>query len=172
MKVLDIQDNLAQSEVEVAQLRSEAQTAENTFARSTKENLLEEERLKAAVIAVETRRIDQKRAIQRELTAAENEINRAAKEAQKIIDDEKKTADAKEISDAKTKASELKKIQEQAAKDAAELAAQRLAAKKAVAAAELAIENSTLDSIKGGIGLLKSLDERTTSRRINWRVCC
>ncbi len=161
MKVLDIQDNLAQSEVEVAQLRSEAQTAENTFARSTKENLLEEERLKAAVIAVETRRIDQKRAIQRELTAAENEINRAAKEAQKIIDDEKKTADAKEISDAKTKASELKKIQEQAAKDAAELAAQRLAAKKAVAAAELAIENSTLDSIKGGIGLLKSLGEET-----------
>ena len=48
-EVLSIQDGLAKSEVEIATLRSDAQTAENTFARSTKENLLEEERLKAAV---------------------------------------------------------------------------------------------------------------------------
>ena len=161
MKVLDIQDGLAQSEVEIAQLRSDAQTAENTFARSTKENLLEEERLKAAVIAVETRRIDQKRAIQRELTAAENEINRAAKEAQKILDDEKKVKDAQDIADAKTKAAELKKIQEQADKDAADLAAKKIEAQKAVAEAELAIRNSTLDNISGGIRLLASLGEES-----------
>jgi hypothetical protein len=161
MKVLEIQDGLAQSEVEIAQLRSDAQTAENTFARSTKENLLEEERLKAAVIAVETRRIDQKRAIQRELTAAENEINRAAKEAQKILDDEKKVKDAQDIADAKTKAAELKKIQEQADKDAADLAAKKIEAQKAVAEAELAIRNSTLDNISGGIRLLASLGEES-----------
>tara|TARA_R100000541_G_scaffold3942_2_gene11216 strand:+ start:2956 stop:4716 length:1761 start_codon:yes stop_codon:yes gene_type:complete len=161
MKVLEIQDGLAVSEVEIAQLRSDAQTAENTFARSTKENLLEEERLKAAVIAVETRRIDQKRAIQRELTAAENEINRAAKEAQKILDDEKKVKDAKDISDAKIKAAELKKIQEQADKDAADLAAQKLAAQKAVAAAELEVRNATLNNISSGIGLLASLGEES-----------
>jgi len=161
MKVLEIQDGLAKSEVEIAQLRSDAQTAENTFARSTKENLLEEERLKAAVIAVETRRIDQKRAIQRELTAAENEINRAAKEAQKILDDEKKVKDAQDIADAKTKAAELKKIQEQADKDAADLAAKKLAAQKAVAEAELEIRNSTLDNIGGGIKLLASLGEES-----------
>lgn len=161
MKVLEIQDGLAVSEVEIAQLRSDAQTAENTFARSTKENLLEEERLKAAVIAVETRRIDQKRAIQRELTAAENEINRAAKDAQKILDDEKKVKDAKDISDAKIKAAELKKIQEQADKDAADLAAQKLAAQKAVAAAELEVRNATLNNISSGIGLLASLGEES-----------
>mgnify|MGYP003634881420 CR=1 FL=1 len=112
MKVLEINDSLAESEVEIATLRSDAQTAENTFARSTKENLLEEERLKAAVIAVETRRIDQKRQIQRELSAAENEINRAAKEAQKVIDDEKKVKDAQDITDAKAKIELKKKLAE------------------------------------------------------------
>ena len=112
MKVLEINDSLAESEVEIATLRSDAQTAENTFARSTKENLLEEERLKAAVIAVETKRIDQKRQIQRELSAAENEINRAAKEAQKVIDDEKKVKDAQDITDAKAKIELKKKLAE------------------------------------------------------------
>lgn len=112
MKVLEINDGLAESEVEIATLRSDAQTAENTFARSTKENLLEEERLKAAVIAVETKRIDQKRQIQRELSAAENEINRAAKEAQKVIDDEKKVKDAKDVADAKAKIELKKKLAE------------------------------------------------------------
>ena len=112
MKVLEINDGLAESEVAIATLRSDAQTAENTFARSTKENLLEEERLKAAVIAVETKRIDQKRQIQRELSAAENEINRAAKEAQKILDDEKKAKDAKDIADEKAKIALKKKIAE------------------------------------------------------------
>ena len=157
MKVLDIQDGLAQSEVEIAQLRSDAQTAENTFARSTKENLLEEERLKAAVIAVETRRIDQKRAIQRELTAAENEINRAAKEAQKILDDEKKAKDAKDIADAKTKIANLNKLEDSRRKYVKERNDKELAEKQAFEESKRAMEDATINHTKAGIGILSSL---------------
>tara|TARA_R110000772_G_scaffold34191_2_gene83070 strand:+ start:323 stop:2194 length:1872 start_codon:yes stop_codon:yes gene_type:complete len=111
-EVLSIQDGLAESEVEIATLRSSAQTAENTFARSTKENLLEEERLKAAVIAVETRRIDQKRAIQRELTAAENELNARTKAQQKENEAKQKEQDKKDEEAAKAKIELKKKIAE------------------------------------------------------------
>tara|TARA_R110002050_G_C8911527_1_gene510814 strand:+ start:27 stop:1970 length:1944 start_codon:yes stop_codon:yes gene_type:complete len=112
MRVLEINDSLAESEVAIATLRSEAQTAENTFARSTKENLLEEERLKAAVIAVETKRIDQKRQVQRELSAAENEINRAAKEKQKAKEAAQKEQDKKDADALKAKIALKKKIAE------------------------------------------------------------
>jgi ribonuclease BN (tRNA processing enzyme) len=74
-KVLAIEDSLIGREQEVANLRRDAQTAENSFARSTKENLDEEERLKAEAISVETRRLNKKRQVQRELTQAENQIN-------------------------------------------------------------------------------------------------
>ena len=74
LKVLEIQDGLITKETEVLTLRRDAQIAENGFARSNKENLLAEEEAKAKVIAAETRRTDQKRAIQRELTATENEL--------------------------------------------------------------------------------------------------
>ena len=111
-EVLSIQDGLAKSEVEIATLRSDAQTAENTFARSTKENLLEEERLKAAVIAVETRRIDQKRAIQRELTAAENELAADAKAKGVEAEAKQKEQDKKDEEAAKAKIALKKKVAE------------------------------------------------------------
>ena len=111
-EVLSIQDGLAESEVEIATLRSNAQTAENGFARSTKENLLEEERLKAAVIAVETKRIDQKRQIQRELTAAENELNAKTKAEAKETEAKQKEQDKKDEEAAKAKIELKKKVAE------------------------------------------------------------
>jgi len=156
-EVLNIQDGLAESEVEIATLRSQAQTAENGFARSTKENLLEEERLKAAVIAVETKRIDQKRQIQRELTAAENEINRAAKEAQKILDDEKKVKDAQDIADAKAKIASLNKLEDSRRKFVKERNDKELAEKQAFEESKRAMEDATINHTKAGIGILSSL---------------
>jgi len=96
LKVLDIQDDLITRETEVLELRRDAQLTENEFARSTKENLDEAARLTAAVIDKEAERTNQKRTIQRELTQAENEINRKAKEQQKIKDEEQKVIDAEE----------------------------------------------------------------------------
>ena len=83
LKVLDIQDDLITKETEVLELRRDAQIAENTFARSNKENLTAEQEAIASVIAAETRRTDQKRQIQRELTAAENEQRSARESAAK-----------------------------------------------------------------------------------------
>ena len=96
LKVLDIQDDLITRETEVLELRRDAQITENEFARSTKENLDEAARLTAAVIDKEAERTNQKRTIQRELTQAENEINRKAKEQQKIKDEEQKVIDTEE----------------------------------------------------------------------------
>jgi len=93
--VLSIQDELITRETEVLELRRDAQIAENGFARSDKENLDKEQNAIAAVIDAETRRVDQQRAIQRELTAAENEINAErkarAKEWQAIQDENAKS---------------------------------------------------------------------------------
>tara|TARA_R100000951_G_scaffold43440_3_gene36639 strand:+ start:755 stop:2596 length:1842 start_codon:yes stop_codon:yes gene_type:complete len=93
--VLVLQDSLIGSEQEIANLRRDAQIAENGFARSTKENLLEEETLKAEAVAVETRRLNQKRQIARELSATEIEIaaNTAADIAAKQAEADKKRLD-------------------------------------------------------------------------------
>ena len=105
LKVLAIQDELITQETEILELRRDAQIAENTFARSNKENLLAEENAKAAVIAAETRRTDQKRQIQRELTAAENEQNSIRKQRFKEEQDRQKALE-------KAEEDRLKKIQE------------------------------------------------------------
>ena len=100
-RVMAIEDSLIGREQEVANLRRDAQIQENSFARSTKENLDEAEKLKAEAIAVGTRRLNKQRAVQRELTTAESEINSERKRvndevkaegeaAQKIIDDKAK----------------------------------------------------------------------------------
>jgi hypothetical protein len=108
LDVLGIQDKLIKRETEVLKLRRDAQISENTFARSNKQNLTLEQEGIAAVIAAETRRTDQKRQIQRELTAAQNEQrserNAAAKEAAAIskADGEKEKERLKLLSD-KTK---------------------------------------------------------------------
>jgi len=94
LDVLDLQDGLITRETEVLELRRDAQIAENTFARSNKENLTLEQNAIAAVIAAETRRTDQKRAIQRELTAAENEQRSANKAAAKETADLLKAEEA------------------------------------------------------------------------------
>jgi hypothetical protein len=108
-RVLEIEDSLIGREQEVANLRRDAQIAENGFARSTKENLDEEERLKAEAIAVETRRLNKQRQVQRELTQAENQI-RAEREAKN------KEAQAKQAELDKAEAERKKKLIEEQAK--------------------------------------------------------
>ena len=96
--VLAIQDDLITRETEVLELRRDAQIAENTFARSNKENLTAEQDAIAAVIQAQTRRVDQQRQIQRELTAAQNEQNAEAK-ARKTEQDAQDALDLKAAED-------------------------------------------------------------------------
>jgi len=101
-EVLRIQTDLTDKETELLILRRDAIIAENTFARSNKENLTAEQEAIAAVIAIETRRTDQKRAIQRELTQTENELSKggdkeAKREKEKGLFDELVESKKKEL---------------------------------------------------------------------------
>ena len=69
-----LQDELLDKEIKSAQLRADAQSLENTFARSNKQNLDDEARLKAGVFDIETKRLNTQRTVQRELNTLTNQI--------------------------------------------------------------------------------------------------
>lgn len=69
-----LQDVLLKQEQEVLRLRKEAVETENTFSRSTKENLDAEAQAKADLLQIEARRLDQQRTTQRELNRLNREI--------------------------------------------------------------------------------------------------
>jgi hypothetical protein len=76
-----LEDELLKKELEALQLRADAQSLENTFARSNKENLDEEARLIARVNQQQTARTNQQRQTQRELNRINREIERDNKAA-------------------------------------------------------------------------------------------
>jgi len=78
-----LQDSLLEKETEYLQLRADAQSMENTFARSNKENLDAEAQAIAAVNRVNADRLNQQRSTQRELNRVNKEIERDKKAAQK-----------------------------------------------------------------------------------------
>ena len=86
-----LEDILLEKETKVLKLRADAQTLENTFSRSNKENLNEEARLQAAVIRQQAARTNSQRQTQRELNRLNKEISadnkRILAEEQKAIDD-------------------------------------------------------------------------------------
>lgn len=94
-----LEDELLDRETEALQLRADAQTLQNTFARSNKEALDAEAEAIAAVEQVQARRLTSQRAVQREVNRLNGEIERSAKEA------EKATAEA-----AKAEAERLKEL--------------------------------------------------------------
>jgi hypothetical protein len=95
LEAQELEDALLQKELVALKLRADAQTAENTFARSNKENLDEEARLIAAVNNQIAARTNQQRQTQREL----NRINRelSAQEKQMLTE---KAAFEKELREA------------------------------------------------------------------------
>jgi len=85
-----LEDSLLEKETEYLTLRAEAQSMENTFARSNKENLDAEANAIAAVNRMNAARLNQQRQTQRELNRVNKEIERDRNAAQK----EQETADA------------------------------------------------------------------------------
>ena len=81
-----LEDSLISKEVEYLQLRSEAQTLENTFSRSNKENLDKEATAQAQVNNKIAERSDKARTLQRELNTLNNEIEADANKEQALID--------------------------------------------------------------------------------------
>ncbi len=117
---LRIQDELLAKEQVALELRAFAQTEENKFARSTKENLDAEAQANANVIAIEVTRLNQARQVTRELNRINKEIERdnarLEKERQAASDLTFKTirANAKKLADeeARLTARQVKNIQE------------------------------------------------------------
>ena len=85
-----LEDELLQKEVKALELKAEAQTLENTFSRSNIENLNKEAAAIAAVNNIQSQRLTQQRATQRELNRLNKEI--AAEDKARL--DEQKTAEA------------------------------------------------------------------------------
>jgi hypothetical protein len=94
-----IETNLTNQEIAAAKLRAEAKTAENALSKSTKEDLLEEENLKAKVIQLETQRLQGNRRLVssiQSLQAEENATRKAAfEERKKQLEDEQKLQEEK-----------------------------------------------------------------------------
>ena len=73
-EAIELQDGLLKSETEVLKLRAEAQTLENTFSRSNKENLNKEAKAIAAVNRQTATRLNTQRQFQRELNTINAQI--------------------------------------------------------------------------------------------------
>ena len=84
-----LEDQLLQKETEVLKLRRDAQVEENTFARSSVENLDKEAQAIAAVNRIAATRANQQRTTQREL----NTLNKQIQAENKRIANEKKAQD-------------------------------------------------------------------------------
>lgn len=82
-----LEDNIIGKEKEVLQLRYEAIKIENTLSKSNKEALTAEEEAGAAVINIETRKSDAKKASLRESKRVDREISRSGAEASKAEND-------------------------------------------------------------------------------------
>ena len=92
-----IEDAITKKEIAAAKMRLQARVDENSLAGSTKEDLLEEARLRAEVITLETSALKIKKALTAELTAQTREADTEKRAAQTIIDNEKKERDAVEL---------------------------------------------------------------------------
>jgi hypothetical protein len=105
-EAIELQDGLLSAETKVLQLRADAQTLENTFSRSNKENLDLEAKAIAAVNRQTATRLNTQRQFQRELNTINAQIAAAESASSKAKEDEmKKQADEelrlrKELADA------------------------------------------------------------------------
>lgn len=87
-----LQDGLLKAETEVLQLRADAQTLENTFSRSNKENLDKEAKAIAAVNRQTATRLNTQRQFQRELNTINAQLEAEDKASKTRIAAERKKA--------------------------------------------------------------------------------
>ena len=80
-----IEDEITAKEIEAAKLRYNAKVAENALANSTKDDLLEEANLKAALINLETAKLTKAKEVTTQIIA----LNAEEAAALKVIDDER-----------------------------------------------------------------------------------
>lgn len=103
-----IEEEITKQEIEAARLRFEAKQQENALGKSTKEDLDEEARLKAALTELETNRLKKQKALTAELTTTlrEEEAERKRIASEKKAEDDRIAKEKKDADD-KAKADEL-----------------------------------------------------------------
>lgn len=99
-QALALQESLTEEETKYLTLRAEAQSLENTFARSNKENLDKEAQALAAVEQVQVRRLNQQREFQEQYNTLNKQIEaenqRRAAEEKARLEAEKKAAEERQ----------------------------------------------------------------------------
>jgi len=125
-----LETKITNQEIEAARIRSEAKTLENSLSKSTKEDLIEEEQLKARLIDLETAKLTKQKEVTGQIIALKAEEAAALKVIADQAAAEGKERDdriAKEKADAKQKSDEAEAIALKEKQDA-EAAALDLAA--------------------------------------------
>ena len=106
-----LEEKITNQEIEAARIRSEAKTLENSLSKSTKEDLIEEEQLKARLIDLETAKLTKQKEVTGQIIALKAEEAAALKAiADQAAAEDKERDDriAKEKADAATKAKTAK----------------------------------------------------------------
>ena len=135
-----LEEKITNQEIEAARIRSEAKTLENSLSKSTKEDLIEEEQLKARLIDLETAKLTKQKEVTGQIIALKAEEAAALKAIADQAAAENKERDdriAKEKADAAAKA---KTAKDQADKEEAD-------AKKAALDLAATQRDNTLNAI-------------------------
>jgi|TARA_B110000483_G_scaffold157642_1_gene187115 hypothetical protein len=135
-----LEEKITNQEIEAARIRSEAKTLENSLSKSTKEDLIEEEQLKARLIDLETAKLTKQKEVTGQIIALKAEEAAALKAiADQAAAEDKERDDriAKEKADAAAKA---KTAKDQADKEEAD-------AKKAALDLAASQRDNTLNAI-------------------------
>jgi len=106
-----LEEKITNQEIEAARIRSEAKTLENSLSKSTKEDLIEEEQLKARLIDLETAKLTKQKEVTGQIIALKAEEAAALKAiADQAAAEDKERDDriAKETADAAAKAKTAK----------------------------------------------------------------
>ena len=108
-----VEENITKQEIEAARLRAEAKTLENTLSKSTKEDMIEEEELKARLIQLETARLVKQKEVTGQIIAFTAEEAAAKKAIADKEAAEKKAREDKLAAEEKVRKDKLAKEEEE-----------------------------------------------------------
>jgi len=148
-----LEEKITNQEIEAARLRFEAKKQENTLSGSTKEDLLEEEQLRARLIDLETAKLTKAKEVTSQVIALRAEEAAALK----LIEDQKALEEKERLD---KKAAEDKERDDKIAKEKADAAAKALEA-------ELTALKEKQDAEKLALDLAKSQRDNTLNAIIS-----
>ena len=148
-----LEEKITNQEIEAARIRAEAKILENTLSKSTKEDLIEEEQLKARLIQLETAKLTKAKEVTGQIIALRAEEAAALK----LIEDQKALEEKERLD---KKAAEDKERDDKIAKEKADAAAKALEA-------ELTALKEKQDAEKLALDLAKSQRDNTLNAIIS-----